>query len=105
MLENIAIGSKIEVKIVNAPTNTAAKKTLERVLGKADDVKAADRIQGKIRKKNYRPRMRGGRLYSGRVPRQQLVNPIVGTSKQILASYDVLQDLGSVKRFIEVAAV
>ncbi|GAB4195438.1 MAG: hypothetical protein Kow00105_09670 [Phycisphaeraceae bacterium] len=102
MLDKIAPGSKITVKIVKTPTNAAAGKTLQRILAKDPVFRAEDNRQAKIRKVHYNPRMRGGRLYGGRVVKQPAVLGRAGETGTITATLDVLRDLGSVQRFIEV---
>jgi hypothetical protein len=103
MLDKIAPGSKINVKIVKQPTNAAASKTLVRVFQKDPEVYAENDRQRKIRKKNYSPSRRGGRLYGGRVVKQHPVKGILGEAGTITATLSVLRDLASVERFIEVS--
>lgn len=103
MLDKIAPGSKINVKIVKQPTNAAASKTLVRVLAKDPVVYAEHDRQAKIRKKNYSPSRRGGRLYGGHVVKQHPVKGRLGEAGTITATLSVLRDLGSVERFIEVS--
>ncbi len=102
MLDKIAPGSKINVKIVRQPTNAAASKTLVRVLQKDPEVYAEHDRQRKIRKKNFSPIRRGGRLWGGQVVKQHPVKGRLGEGGTVTATTSVLQDLGSVKRFIEV---
>jgi len=103
MLDKITPGSKINVKIVKQPTNAAASKTLVRVLAKDPVVFAEHARQDKIRKKNYSPSRRGGRLYGGRVVKQHPVKGILGEAGTVTATLSVLRDLGSVERFVEVS--
>jgi len=101
-LSDIACGSTIQVKVVKQPTNAAAVKTLVRVLHKDEAVKADNRRLESIRHKHYSPRPRGGRLYGGHLVKQHPVKANVGESGTVIATVDVLRDLGSVSRFIEV---
>jgi len=103
MLDKIAPGSKINVKIVRQPTNAAASKTLVRVLAKDPVVYAEHDRQRKIRKKNFSPSRRGGRLYGGHVVKQHPVKGRLGEAGTITATTAVLRDLGSVQRFVEVS--
>ena len=103
MLDKIAPGSKINVKIVKQPTNTAASKTLMRVLAKDSAVNAEHERQAKIRKTNSSPSRRGGRLYGGRVVKQHPVKGQLGEAGTVTATLQVLRDLGSVQRFVEVS--
>ncbi len=96
-------GSKVQVKIVAHPTNIGARKTLIRLLSK-DEVHAAEEKRlTRIRHKMYRPRRRGGRLYSGRMPKLRRLKGEPGESGTILATMDVIRDLGSVSRFVEIS--
>lgn len=103
MLDKIAPGSKINVKIVKQPTNAAASKTLMRVLAKDPVVNAEHVRQTKVRKKNYSPSRRGGRLYGGYVVKQHPVKGRLGEAGTVTATLQVLRDLGSVQRFVEVS--
>ena len=103
MLDNIAPGSKINVKVVKQPTNIAASKTLKRVLAKDPVVAAEHNRQDKLRKVHYNPQPRGGRLYGGQLVKQHPVKGTLGEQGTVTATAQVLRDLGSVKRFIEVS--
>jgi len=103
MLDSIEPGSTINVKVVHEPTNAAASKTLARVLSKDEDARREDRRLHDVRQKNYSPSMRGGRLYGGRLVKQSARNGTLGESGTLFASVDVLRDLKSVERFIEVS--
>jgi len=102
MLDSINPGSTITVKIVNEPTNDAASKTLARVLAKDPEHVRENKRIADVRRKNYSPSMRGGRLYGGRLVKQSATQGKLGETGTVLASIDVLRDLKSVERFIEV---
>lgn len=102
MLDSIEPGSTITVKIVNQPTNAAASKTLARVLAKDPGHKAEDKRLHNVRQKNYSPSMRGGRMYGGQLVKNAATAGKLGEAGTVLASVDVLRDLKSVERFIEV---
>lgn len=103
-LSDIQPGTTLKIDVVAEPTNQAAKKTIARVLGKDATIAQGNRLQSRIRRKNYNPQMRGGRLYSGKVVKQHLVKSTIGESGTVIATSDVLRDLNSVKRFIAVSA-
>jgi len=105
MFDNISPGSTVSVKIVKQPRSTAATKTLIRVLSKDPLVQAQNKLLCKIRKQQYAPARRGGRLYGGRMIKIKPFKIEVGLSKTIKATLDVITDLQSVKRFIEVSSV
>jgi len=97
-------GSRINVKVVKQPTSVAAAKTIARVLCKDEEVAAENRRQRKVRDRNYNPKMRGGRLYGGRVVKQHAAKGEIGETGVITATVDVIRDLQSVSRFIEVGS-
>ncbi len=103
-LDTIKPGSTITVKIVTRPTNIAASKTLERLLAKDPAVKREVARHRRIRESNTTTKTRGGRDWVQRMPKQHPVEGKLGESGTITASLDVLRDLKSVSRFVEVEA-
>lgn len=101
---DIAPGTTINVKVVKQPSSERAAKTLVRLLSKSPEAKAEDKRLTSLRKKHYTPGRRGGRLYAGHMPKLRPLKGEVGEQGTILATPDVLRDLGSVERFVEVAA-
>jgi len=102
MLEKITLGSRVNVKVVKQPTNIAASKTLVRVLSKDPVITAENKRLRKVRDSHYNPSMRGGRLYGGRMIKLRPVKGRLGESGTLVATADVLTDLRSVARFIDV---
>ncbi len=103
MLDKIAPGSKINVKIVKQPTNAAAAKTLMRVLAKDPVVSTEHARQAKLRKVHYSPGRRAGRLWGGQLVKQHPIKGRIGEQGTVVATSQVLRDLGSVQRFVEVS--
>lgn len=103
MLDKIAPGSKINVKVVKQPTNAAASKTLMRVLAKDPVIYAEHARQAKLRKTHYNPGRRAGRLWGGQLIKQHPIQGKLGDQGTITATSQVLRDLGSVQRFVEVS--
>lgn len=101
-MADIKPGSNVQVKVVKAPTNAAAAKTIVRILSKDKTVMAENKRQRQIRKRLYAPQPRGGRTYGGYVVKQHPVKGILGEQGTVFASLDVVQDLKSVERFVEV---
>ncbi len=101
-IKDIPLGSRVSVKVVKDPTNVAAAKTLARVLCKDRDVAREQRRLEKVRASHYNPKRRGGRLYAGRLVKQHAAEGKVGESGTVHATIDVLRDLASVNRFVEV---
>lgn len=102
MLDKIAPGARINVKVVKTPSRLAARKTLVRVLGKDAGAQTNDRRLTRLRRKHYNPQRRGGRLYGGHMIKFRSLTGDAGESATLTATLDVLRDLGSVSRFIEV---
>ena len=105
-MADITPGSTVNIKIVKEPTNASARKTLVRLLSKDAEVVAENKRLKKVRKTNQTHSPRGGRwrVWEGRLPKQRPVAGALGESGTILASPDVLTDLKSVQRFVEVSA-
>ncbi len=102
MLENIAPGTKVVVKVVKQPTNSAATKTIIRLLSKSTTVKAENKRLLQARKSGFRQARRGGRFWDVHVVKQRPVQGRPGETHTITATLDVLTDLRSVSRFVEV---
>ena len=105
MPDKIAPGSRVSVKVVKEPTSAAAAKTIVRLLNKDDAAAAEIKLQRKIRKVRNTSRIRSGRIWVRRLVKQHPVEGHVGESGTITASVDVLRDLTSVSRFVEVSKV
>ena len=103
-LDKITPGGQVHVKVVKRPTNAAASKTLARILSKDAVVQEENKRLDKVRKSNYKPRMRGGRLYGGHMVKLHPVKGRLGESGTVTATLDVLADLKSVSRFVSVEA-
>ena len=102
MYDDIEPGTSIHVKIARQPTNEAATKTLVRLLSKDPAVRQENKRTAKLRKVHYNPARRGGRLYGGRMIKLRPVKGRPGEEGTIAATADVLADLKSVGRFVEV---
>ncbi len=103
-IASVTPGSKINVKVTQRPSNAAAAKTIVRLLSKNPDVQAENERQRRIRARGIRWNARGGRLWGTRMVKQPAVKAEAGVEKTITASLDVLRDLKSVERFVEVTA-
>jgi hypothetical protein len=102
MATTIKPGSNVTVKVVKAPTNAAATKTIVRILSKDTAVMKENKRQKQIRKRLYAPKPRGGRTYGGFIVKQHPVKGVIGEQGVVFASLDVVRDLQSVERFVEV---
>ena len=103
MAQNIAPGQKVQIKIVRDPSNQAARKTLVRLLSKDEAIAKENERLRRARARHANPRQRGGRIWTGRVIKQRPVKGQRGEAGTIRATVDVLRDLGSVEKFVEVS--
>ncbi len=105
MLDKINLGDTITVKVTKTPTNAAGRKTLQRVLCKDPGHAAEVRRHRDVRDANTEKTTRGGRyrVWESRMVKQHPVAGEQGDQGTISASYDVMKDLKSVEKFIEVA--
>lgn len=95
-------GAKIAVTITKDPTNAAAAKTLSRLFAKD----AANRRLGRKRQKMLQAAVtyirRGGRPWANRPKAPALVKPARGTTCRLTTTTDMIHDLASVRRFVEI---
>jgi hypothetical protein len=102
-LDSIQPGDTITIKVTKPVTSQAASKTITRLLHKDEDVKTELKRRAAVRKKGFNPQPRGGRLYGGHVRIGHApIKGEQGESGTIRATVDVLRDLRSVERFVEV---
>ncbi len=99
---NIKPGSTITLTVVKYPTNLAARKTLQRLLGQDKDHAIEQRRLKKVYKSNFDPQPRGGRLYAGRLVKQHPLKGTKGEQGTIRATPSVMRDLPKVSRFVEI---
>ncbi|MFW6059400.1 MAG: hypothetical protein ACODAQ_04420 [Phycisphaeraceae bacterium] len=101
-MESITPGQTVHVKVVKQPTNAAARKTLERLLSKDAGVHREQERLRRARERRLTHHQRGGRQWAVRLVKQHPVQGRRGEEGTIKATVDVLRDLGSVQRFVEV---
>ena len=100
MLADIQPGQQISVTVTSEPKAAAQRKTLIRLCEKDAQV----RVERK-RLKRARPvtfHRRGGRPWGDRPYRVAVVKTTAGASYNIFASIDVLRDLKSIEKHVEV---
>ncbi|MAE63761.1 MAG: hypothetical protein CMJ18_05770 [Phycisphaeraceae bacterium] len=102
MADNIQIGTRVQVTVVKRPTNQAAAKTIARVLSKDETVAAELKRHEKVRRANFRTTPRGGRQFALQLQRKSPVRGAIGETGTVFASADVINDLNSVSRFVEI---
>jgi hypothetical protein len=103
MQADVAPGSTIVLKIKKTPTSAAAAKTLSRLFAKDPANKKRLAARKATRARHQIPARRGGRIWLGKSPAPRLVQPVEGDTCTLLATTDVLRDLGSVSRFVNVS--
>ena len=105
-MADFAPGSRVTVKVTSRPTNTAATKTLVRLLSKDPGVARRNRKLAHNRKAEPTFSPRGGRwrVWESREPKKALVHGEVGEEATFLAGPGELADLKSVERFVSVDA-
>jgi len=93
-------GQWVKIKIKSEPRTQAGRKTLVRLCEKDPAVK-----KERVRLKRSRPtgeHQRGGRMFKDRPPRLQAVRLEPGATYRVFASVDVLQDITSIEKYVEV---
>ncbi|MEM1210132.1 MAG: hypothetical protein AAGB29_07010 [Planctomycetota bacterium] len=104
-LDSITPGQTITVKVTKPVTSDAASKTIKRLFAKDESVKAELDRRAKVRRKGFAPTRRGGRFYGGHVRiGHEPVKGQQGEAGTIRATVDVIRDLRSIERFVEVDA-
>jgi hypothetical protein len=97
-------GAVVSVKVKKTPTNEAAAKTLSRLFAKDPVNKRARVRRKKLLAGAMDVRRRGGRPWEVRPKAPRLVQPAAGDACRIRATSDVIGDVRSVSRFVEVSA-
>lgn len=102
MAAQLRPGSTITLTLKKAPTNAAATKTLSRLFAKDPIHQKARRRRKKLLAEKVDVRRRGGRPWEVRAKAPPLVRPVMGEACTILATPDVIRDLGKLERFVSV---
>jgi hypothetical protein len=104
MALDVQPGGKINIMVAKTPTNEGAAKTLSRIFAKDVNSRNARRRRKHLRDSVIVDHRRGGRPWYYRPHAPRLFQPVKGASCTILVTTDVVGDLRSVARFIEVRA-
>ena len=102
MAVDIKPGSKVGIEVKKSPTNEAAAKTLSRIFAKNLNDRGARRRRKELLRSAMQPTRRGGRIWMVRSKAPRLFQPTAGEACTVLATTDVIADLQSVERFIDV---
>lgn len=100
MALDIKPGQWVTVKVKSQPRAAARVKTMLRLFERDSTVQKERRRVSSSR--FVKPSRRGGRIWMNRPARLQLVKTTAGATYKLFASVDVLQDLASIERYIEV---
>jgi hypothetical protein len=98
---DVALNQNVAVEVTQAPTNAAARKTLERLFRKDPEVARKHRRQQRLRP-SWQTKRRGGRLWHHQMKSPAPVPIVCGARCAIFATVDVVRDLSSVERFVKV---
>jgi len=100
-MHQIEPGSKVKVTIKRTPLSGGARKTLARLFH-------MDRRIARTRRRKPKPttsKRRGGRNWIGRPRGTVTAVPKVGDSCELFCTLDVVRDLASVERYVDVGPV
>ncbi len=97
-MKDIRPGSKVKITVARTLRSERAKKTLARLFLKDPRI-ARTRRQ---KPKEFRGRRRAGRIWYGTDSGSAAVTPKVGDSASLTVTLDVLRDLTSVLKYLEV---
>jgi hypothetical protein len=90
----------VQVKVKARPTSAAAEKTMIRLFEKDEEVHEKRKRLQRVRP--VKRHIRGGRWWYDRPPRLRIVSTEPGATYKLFGSVDVLRDLSSLDRFVEV---
>jgi len=94
-------GASIVVEIRKSPTGEAARKTLLRVCAKDSNVQRQQRRQ-KAQRPSWQDKRRGGRFWHHQMKSQSPVSLAPGRTYELRATLDVVRDLESVARYVNI---
>lgn len=103
-MSDIKPNSQINVKIIKRPASAAGVKTVVRLLSKDSGVMQENARLKTARKNHYRQSRRGGRFWDINVVKQHPVKGLAGETGTITATLDVITDLKSVEKYVEVTS-
>lgn len=97
-------GTVVQVTVKRTPTNEAAAKTLSRIFAKDPANRRLRPRRKKLLAGAIDIRRRGGRPWEVRSKAPRLIRPTKGAACSLAVTVDLLPDLRSVERFIEIKA-
>jgi hypothetical protein len=100
---DITPGTLVSVKVKRTVVSEKAAKTLSRLFAKDAANKPLRRRRKKLLSGAIEVRRRGGRPWEVRPKAPRLIQPKTGDTCKILATLDVIGDLKSVSRYVDVS--
>ncbi len=91
------------MKVCKSPTNAAATKTLSRLFARGDGGRKARQDRKRLRASATVAHRRGGRPWYKRPKAPLLFQPEAGKTCVVRVTLDVLKDLRSLERFVEIS--
>ena len=98
--KQIKPGQWIKVKITSVPQAAKNRKTMIRLFEKDENIRTERKRLNKARP--VTTHIRGGRPWANRPRQLQVVKMEPGATYKVFASVDVLRDLQSVEKFVEI---
>ncbi len=98
---DIKPGTIVSVTVTKAPTNAAAEKTLTRLFRKDPAVARHHRLQQRKRP-SFEEWRRGNATWHHQMKTKPAAKVAPGASYKLRATLDVIRDLASVSRFVDV---
>lgn len=95
-------GTKVCIKVAKTPASEAAAKTLSRIFAKDRANRSARRHRKALRASESREHRRGGRPWAYLPKAPRLFQPVKGSSCTVLVTPDLVGDICSVERLIQV---
>ena len=105
MIADVTPGSMVRITVKKTPPSEAAAKTLSRVFAKDPANRKARAHRKQLLKSAMVRTRRGGRISMVRSKAPRLFQPVQGDTCNVRATCDVIKDLGSVERLLDIAPV
>ena len=103
MAVQIAVGSKVCIKVLKSPRSTAGRKTLLRVLMKDEHLKKRHEINSRHRRSAIEQRRHAGRPWFVIPKKATPVKAVPGDEATVLATVDVVADLKKLAQYVEIS--
>jgi len=95
-------GTTVTITVKKTPNCEAAAKTLSRLFAKDPANRKPRLLRKKLLAAAVTGHRRGGRIWYGHAKAPRLFQPVSGDRCSLRATCDVIRDLGSVQRFVDI---